>query len=373
MPTETAQVLARKLEAQFLANGNFVFAGAIRSDVAGFPNIAPASAATELESQYPSDAGFAGLAVQSVGYEHGSDVEPTVHVYVTKGSRSAEYQITSLNDELVTVRVERVGKVTVRPEAASTVTPRGNLYVHNGRIACGSSCAPSSELIAGTLGALVQKRNATGANAPIYAISNNHVFAGGNHTPMNMPILAPANMDAGPNVPAPREICRHSEICELRSGDPAFVVPIAEDVAIARIVDSGLVSSWQGDDIEGFDTPIAIGTPASGLAVKKFGRTSGLTRGIVESAVLPFPLPYNCKQFKATVWIRDAWVVRGEPSGATFAIRGDSGSLVTDEAAQKAIGLIFAASPSGDRAYMIPMHHLVQQFGGLRLIGAHGV
>jgi hypothetical protein len=372
MPTETAQVLARKLEAQFLANGNFVFAGGIRSDVAGFPNVGPASAATELETQYPSDAGFVGLAVQSVGYEEGNDVEPTVHVYVTKGSRSAEYQITSLN-ERVTVRVERVGKVTVRPEAASTVTPRGNLYVHNGRIACGSSCAPSSEQIAGTLGALVQKATATGANRPIYALSNNHVFAGGNHTPVNMPILAPANMDASPNLPAPREICRHSEICELRSGDPAFVTPVEEDVAIARIVDPALVSSWQGDDTDGYDTPTIIGAPAPGLAVKKFGRTSGLTFGTVESAVLPFPLPYNCKLFKATVWIRNAWVVRGESSGATFAIPGDSGSLVTDDTARKAIGVIFAASLSGDRGYMIPMQHLAQQFGGLRLIRAHGV
>jgi hypothetical protein len=342
MPSAKASELAHKLEAQFLANGNFVFAGPT-GQLTGFPNVAPASAAEELETQYPQDAAFSGLAVQSVGYEEGDDIEPTVHVYVTKGSRSAEYEIAS-QDQPITIRIERVGKVTVRPEAARAVTPRGNLYIRNGRIACGSSCAPSSEQSAGTLGALVQKAGATGANKPFFALSNNHVFAGGNHTPLNMPISAPANMDAGPNVPAPREICRHSEICELRSGDPAFVNPVSEDIAIARIVDPALVSSWQGDDAGGFDTPNIVAPPKSGLKVKKFGRTSGLTFGTVESFVLPFPLPYNCKQFKATVWISNAWVIRGEPDGALFAISGDSGSLVTDETAQKAIGVIFAAT-----------------------------
>jgi hypothetical protein len=198
-------------------------------------------------------------------------------------------------------------------------------------------------------------------------------FRGGNHTPINMPILAPANMDAGPNIRAPREICRHAEICELRSGDPAFVPPVSEDIAIARIVDPTLVSSWQGDDENGFDTPNSVIAPRTGMKVKKFGRTSGLSFGTIEASVLPFPLPYVCKLFKATVWIRDAWTVRTNVSGEAFAIAGDSGSLVTDEDAQNAIGVIFAATPSGDLGYIIPMTHLAGLFGGIRLVSAHGV
>jgi hypothetical protein len=370
MASTLASEVARRSESHFLEHGNFVFAGPMTHG-GSFIDVAPASAGTTA-APYLEESGFAGLAVQSVGYDEGGNDDPVVHIYVTRGSRSAEREI-EVQNEPVRVRIERVGKVTVRPETARAVSARGNLYIHNDRVACGSSCAPSSEQIAGTFGALIQKVGAVGANRPFFALSNNHVFAGGNHTPINVPILAPANMDAGPNLPAPKEICRHSEICELRSGDPAFVSPVSEDIAIARIVNPAFVSSWQGDDENGFDTPNSLIAPTTGMRVKKFGRTSGLTFGIIAAAVLPFPLPYVCKQFKATVWVRGAWTIRTESPGEPFAIAGDSGSLVTDEAAEKAIGVIFAATPSGDLGYMIPMTHVATLLGGLRLVRAHGV
>jgi hypothetical protein len=195
MPNSHARAVAESLHARFLAEGNFEFSAPMRT---AFPGVQPAAAVSDDIAERWEQIGFSGLAVQSVGYVEDGDAEPSVHVYVTKGSKKAEYDITGGQTQ-VKVFVERVGKVTVRPEAARAVTPRGNLYARRNRIACGSSCAPSSDQIAGTFGALVRKMRSTGAANQFFALSNNHVFAGGNHTPIGMPILAPSSIDAGPN------------------------------------------------------------------------------------------------------------------------------------------------------------------------------
>jgi hypothetical protein len=116
---------------------------------------------------------------------------PRVHVYVTKGSRKAEREVQAPGGA-VKVEIDRVGRVVVRPEMASGVSNRGNVFTHKNRLACGSSCAPSSERYAGTLGALVRKRS----GAAMYVLSNNHVLAACNHVPVGMPIVSPASMDA---------------------------------------------------------------------------------------------------------------------------------------------------------------------------------
>lgn len=315
--------------------------------------------------------GFAGLAVQSVGVEEGVD-DPKVHIYVTKGSRKAEREI-EVGDEEVVVVINRIGRVVIKPETAASVTHAGNVYLRGGRVACGSSCAPSTESYSGTFGALTRKAGA--GNNRVYVLSNNHVLAAGNHIPVGMPILSPANMDARPGVRAPGEIARHAEICELRSGDPALVPVTCDDIAIAEVVDAASVSSWQGDAADGYDTPTANVQLQSNIKVKKVGRTTGLTVGITEARIVaPFAMPYKCKYFNAVVWFRDAWTVRSEGPGP-FALPGDSGSLVVTEDGTRAVGVVFAVSQgaSGDYGIIIPIDHVLNKFGGLQLVTNHGV
>jgi hypothetical protein len=227
-------------------------------------------------------------------------------------------------------------------------------------------------MYAGTIGALVRRKS----SSDLFILSNNHVLAAGNHTPVDMPILSPSNIDARANIRAPGEICRHSDICELRSGVPSLVQPVKEDIAIGRVVSPASVSSWQGDD-DGYDTPTKVLAPAAGMPVKKVGRTTGLTRGIVQSLVnSPQPLPYKASRFTAVVWFIDAWIVEalpGQDLGSIFALPGDSGSLVVSEKGDAAVGLVFAASPNGEYGFIVPMNHIATQFGGLTLVGGHGV
>jgi hypothetical protein len=161
-----ARDVALALAERFLRDGNFVLAGTQGRGVVG---AMPAAAGAPDILDY-DEYGFAGLAVQSVGVEEGVP-EPKVHIYVTKG-RTTESEV-EVGDEEVTVVVNRIGRVVIKPETASTVTHAGNVYLRGGRVACGSSCAPSTESYAGTFGALARKAGAGGNR--LYLLSNNHV------------------------------------------------------------------------------------------------------------------------------------------------------------------------------------------------------
>ena len=205
--------------------------------------------------------------------------------------------------------------------------------------------------------------------ATFYLLSNNHVLAAGNHVPVGMPILSPSPIDAGPATRAPGEVGRHAEICELRSGVPTLVVPGREDVALAHATDPAVVSSWRGAGPDSYDTPASVVAPRSGVEVKKFGRTTGLTYGTVEALInSPFPLPYKCRFFSATVWFHDVWTIRGSVDTPSFALPGDSGSLVVTRDGTAAVGIVFATStPHGEVGFIVPLSHISTLFGGITL------
>jgi hypothetical protein len=324
----------------------------------------PGKGLVSVRSESPES--FAGLAVQSVGFEEGT-AEPAVHIYLTHGSARL---IKSLPKEVegVPVRTHKMGAITIRPEQASTATNHGHFFERNDRICCGSSVAPTSEDCSGTLGALVKRTGSQG----IYLLSNNHVFAGCNHVPKDQPILSPSSNDGRPTIKAPAEIGRHDSIHELRSGSPNFINPCDTDIALARSTDPTRISSWQGDVFNGYDTPHVDAAPLSMMEVKKFGRTTGLTRGVVEAKVTtPMPVTYSSRHFKGVVWFRDVWTIRA--TDGPFALPGDSGSLVVNEDGDRAIGLVFAASRNGEYAWIIPMPCIVGSFGGLQLVSGHGI
>lgn len=366
-PSRGAESVATLLAAEFLRRGNY---NASTGPITLSPEVGMiAAAGDDTDSTWlgydSSLSEFAELQVQSVGFEEGTE-NPAVHLYLTRASARL---MKSLPDEVggVPLIAHKMGPVTVRPEAAANTTNRGNLYVRQGRICCGSSCAPTSENCSGTLGALVQLDDSN----QLYLLSNNHVFAGCNHVPRNQPILAPSSMDGRPDIRAPGEIGRYEMISPLSSGSPNFVDPCEIDLAIARATNPDIVSSWQGGASGGYDTPSAVARPVSLMRVKKFGRTTGLTFGEVEAKVsTPTPITYNAKHFKGVVWFRDVWTVRAQ-SDDPFALGGDSGSLVVTEDEGEAVGMVFAANTPGEYAWIVPMPSVVAAFGGLQLINGH--
>ena len=362
----TAEELAMSSAYEFLRNGNYSAAGG-PVHIRGLTGVA-AAALGEVEEVFAERPDvFAGLAVQAVGCEEGVD-NPKVHIYLTRASAKLLKSVPA-EIEGVPVRAHKMGPIIVRPEAAASATNHGYLFERNNRICCGSSCAPTSENCSGTFGAIVSIGNAQQR----YLLSNNHVFAGCNHVPQDQPILAPSAMDSSPNVRAPADIGRHYQIQELRTGDPHFVNPCEVDLAIAKAINPNLISSWQGDAADGYDTPTAPTAPQSLMPVKKFGRTTALTHGTLEARIRPpQPIPYKAKHFKGTVWFKEVWSIVAAPR-EVFALPGDSGSLVVTEDGGHAVGLVFAANVAGDYALIIPIANVLAAFGGLQLIGGHGV
>jgi hypothetical protein len=307
---------------------------------------------------------FSKLAVQAVGVRPGADDQGVV-VYVSKGTARL---LKSLPKEIedVPIIVRKIGLVSIRAEQVNKAMWEPNVFLQGERIACGSSCA-SAGGDAGTFGALVK----IDGDDSIYMLSNNHVLAGCNHIPPGMPILSPSPDDARPGLLAPQSIAELSKAVPMRSGDPRHVKPCEEDVALGLVVKPDLVSSWQGNPEEGYDTPAELVDPVQNMRVKKFGRTTGLTIGTVDSRVEePIPIPCLAKGFKGNVWFENVWYVLGV--GSRFALPGDSGSLVVTEDGQSAVGLVFSSNPGGEIGLMIPIRHVAKELG-VTLLNGHGV
>lgn len=359
-----AETLAKSFAARFLENGNYEALGTPLSHAAA-TKYAQAAAITDLDEYFAEEDGFAGLAVHSVGFTSGAEEEKVV-IYVARGSKKALDGIAEAVDGVL-VEAKVMGKLRAGPAPAMASGGLSNFYERNRRIACGSSCAPSGQNYSGTFGGLLRNGNR------MLALSNNHVFAACNHTPVGMPILSPSTNDARPGRRAPSEICRHDRIVELRSGDPALVQMMRLDAAVAEVIDTTLVSSWQGNETEGFDTPATAVAPTSGLRVKKVGRTTGLTTGTVEAFVpTPWILPYKSGKFSATVWFIDTWTVRADGADP-FALPGDSGSLVVSEDRASVVGLLFAVNNRGQYGIIMPIDQVLAAFGGATLVSGHGI
>ena len=255
-----ARVVAEQLAGEFLKGGNYEAPGAAMDAHTLAEHHAGSSRGGRLSA-------FCGNQVCRLGGSRPWAIPPgrlreSVIVYVTRGSKRSLDKL-STNAGGVPIRAVQLGKLIVKPETAATAAARGKVYERNGRIACGSSCAPAGENYAGTFGTLAQR------DGELMILSNNHVFAACNHVPVGQPILAPGAMDARPELPAPRELCRHADIVELRSGTPTLVPLTRCDAAVARVPDGNLVSSWQGDDHSGYDTPVTPMAPRGGLAGKE--------------------------------------------------------------------------------------------------------
>src|SRR5579862_6869589 len=86
MPSH-AEELAKSLAAKFLENGNYEALGGALSHSA-VTKYAQAAAIAEVEEYFTEESGFSGLAVHSVGFTAGAEIE-SVLIYVMRGSPRA--------------------------------------------------------------------------------------------------------------------------------------------------------------------------------------------------------------------------------------------------------------------------------------------
>ena len=186
----------------------------------------------------------------------------------------------------------------------------------------------------GTLGARVTD------GTDVYALSNNHVYALENEGLIGDRILQPGRVDM-----TDQGCGSDSEINQAEIGTLSQFVPIVfsrsanntVDAAIA-ITTAGAVGNATPSD-DGYGAPTADPVVASlGLAVQKYGRTTGLTSGTVTGINATVIIKYDAGR------ARFVNQIIFEGSGGSMSASGDSGSLIVSQGSNDPVALLFAGS-----------------------------
>jgi hypothetical protein len=212
-------------------------------------------------------------------------------------------------------------------------------------------------ITAGTLGCVVRDRR----SGVRLILSNNHVLANSNNASPGDPILQPGPYDGG--TQDQDMIARLERFINLQFTTAPGSCGIAQVVADFLNWMASLAGSSHRLDVFQFqpqatnqvdaavarpvgdsqvlDEILEIGTPsgtlpaALGMAVRKSGRTTGLTRGTVNVIAATVNVSYGAGQ----VATFENQIVAGPMSQG-----GDSGSLVLAGDSLRAVGLLFAGS-----------------------------
>lgn len=184
-------------------------------------------------------------------------------------------------------------------------------------------------ITAGTIGARVTD----GSN--VYALSNNHVYANQNSASIGDPVIQPGTYDGGASPGDDIGTLSDFEYIDFNGGDNTI------DAAIA-ISSTALLGNATPSN--GYGTPKSTTVaPALNASVKKYGRTTGQTKGRITGINATVNVGYG------TGVARFVNQIIIEPGG--FSAGGDSGSLIVIDGKGKnkadnlkPVGLLFAGS-----------------------------
>jgi hypothetical protein len=276
--------------------------------------------------------------VVGTGIGIGSDGLPAIKVFTARhGVRGIPEWL-----ESVPVQVEVTGMVV-----ALGACPAGNC----GRPSPIGVSTGHPLITAGTIGARVKDKDGN-----VYALSNNHVYANSNNAAIGDSTLQPGPYDGGAD-PA-------DKIGELSDFEPinfSIVGSNTIDAAIASTTPDELgYATLDG----GYGAPSSEITTASiGLPVKKYGRTTALTNGVISEINVTITVCYaNCSNpfFAKLAWFDDQIGISSTDS-VPFSAGGDSGSLIVTEDGNNPVGLLFAGSDTKTFANRIDL--VLDRFG----------
>jgi len=245
--------------------------------------------------------------------------------------------------EGVPVQVVVTGKFFAlgKPSAPLAVDPRSRF---SRPVPIGVSTG-HPDITAGTIGCRVTD----GTN--VYALSNNHVYANVNEANIGDNVLQPGSYDGGINPDDAIGTLRDFE--EVRFDGTNNVIDAAIALSSTDLLGKATPAS-------GYALPKSATYPASiKLPVKKYGRTTGLTKGKVYAINATVNVDYGASRIAR--FVNQIVITPG-----TFSAGGDSGSLIVVDNTRsshdrKAIGLLFAGSSSYTIAN--PINPVLTRFG----------
>jgi len=304
--------------------------------------------------------------VHMIGF---SEETNAVHIYYGKRivKRNLAVLPQSLGLDTDIVWHPSKGVASIDHAVAAVATGLSPVTTIGDRFTCGSSIGVGVFGGAGTLGCLVQDED-----GEIFGLSNNHVTGGCNHSPVDLPVVAPGPLDMIANTMDPFCLGHHARSIPIALGIPGAVDHRNNmDAALLRIADVDFVSSMQR---EHYDTPSHTLDPVPNMVVTKVGRTTGLTTGrVIAQAGIRVPVSYNIVEapFVGTAYFEPVFVVQS--SAGEFAMAGDSGSLVVGvdpNGEPVAVGIVFAVN--GDLTYIQPINRVLEDLG-VELVSGHNV
>ena len=221
------------------------------------------------------------------------------------------------------------------PVAAAAGSCSVNRQLEQRPVVAGIS-AGHFQITAGTIGCFCRSTRPADNPAEVYLLSNNHVFANVNQATVGDDIYQPGPADGGTSV---QSVARLARFVPLELGG----VRINHvDAAIARLV-NGIAHTSQICMI-GAVAGVAVGT--QGTAVKKHGRTSGFTEGVITDESYDALVGMDHSNPSVVAKFEDQIRIELVAPYSAFGLGGDSGSLVVNGSNQ-AVGLYFAGPPGG--------------------------
>ncbi len=185
-----------------------------------------------------------------------------------------------------------------------------------------------------------------------YALSNNHVYALENSAPVGSEITQPGLYDTQCQLNGNNDIGALSRFVTINFSGGNNTV----DAAIALTSTSELGNSTPPN---GYGTPgSTTASPAIGMAVQKYGRSTQLTKGAVSAINANVIVDYGSGE--SATFVNQIIIGTKKP----FIKAGDSGSLlVTDNTAANPVGLIFAGNSSGNYSIANPIADVLSDLG----------
>lgn len=219
------------------------------------------------------------------------------------------------------VDVEPVGKMVLR---------RNTLYLRP--TPGGISVSRTDQIAAGTFGCLVRSKT----NSQIYILSNNHVLANENKGNKGKDeILQPGRLDGG----RPGDIIGLLHDFHHVEADGKY--PNKVDAAIVKPSSDTDVKS----EILGIGIPMGITRSIRYMLVKKSGRTTQVTQGVITDIDAAMMIEFDGGKALFT----DQILIHGVGRQPTaFSRPGDSGSAILEASTNFVCGLLFAGSEEYD-------------------------
>lgn len=328
--------------------GMDTWSGGTQMGAQPLPGAASLAEAIQVQNQHAPEL----MSVQGVvgtGSSLDADNAPVVVVFTEKAGVAG---IPSSLDG-VPVAVEVVGKITALGASASKVPTTTEPVA-----ACATGLRTSRfarpvpigvstghfAITAGTIGVRVKD-----LSGKLFLLSNNHVFANTNNAKVGDNILQPGPIDGGVNP--------SDAIGTLNTFVP--ITFCAGSTCTANKMDAALVSttaalSDRATPCDGYGIPSAtVSAATTNLKVKKYGRTTGLTSGVIAAVNVTIDVGYTSTQvarFTGQVYI----------ATPGFIGPGDSGSLIVTESGNKPVALVFAGTTNA--AFASPINDVLKKF-----------